>query len=1092
MKALLHQYTAVARVSEVDEDGEHPLIPKGQDRGQSRNLRTVRGSSESGVDRDTSRRKDGITERFDGVFQRLDNDRLPELKDEFFAKGNALHCDDFVAAVFPHLGYVEGGDDHADLAELHAGLVSNQEEGATVEGVTVGAVGETAFMTEASAEEGVNSFVTWGMFADLLLQSGYVSEVLKNFDAMKVLSLIELDKASLQYSQYLGPLHNEFFRRGNDISAEQFIVMMKQQFRHIFDIVSLFELHDEERKLYGQLLNLFDMIDINGRRALTWEDFTTFLVDQGMLENVDKTNRLISFTSSSVRDDMIHQAHVEKAFYFKHYDKVAFVEAGARSLKICTSDLVMYRELKDFAQAPLCAEYVDKYMYLVVSCSDLSITFYDVDNNLKPMLRIDTRTAQLVMCWSEVGQVLFSADHEGRILAWDLQLVRLSAGRVMEPGQNSQDKWKDYLKKVIQQQDPLMRHKQDHPEKEEDGRRGDGGNSQLTAPGRSKGAISLGGHESSGKCIVMMLLELPVLAQMASCGVDGNIMIWDVYTGALRRTLKKGHTMGVRCMAFAPSTKVLVSGGYDYKIFLWNPYVGKSIHTITGHAAPIVGIEVLGSGSNQVISADADGLLKVHDLGTYQCLQSFVADDILTLRAFVSIPSHKRVWACDRKFLAFDYDNTGVADQTHETPLLKVIYVPRMRIFVTGCSLHIRIWYATTGAIKCVIEHPASEITDFCLDDRFRKVFIADHAGDIVVHNLSTGVFIKKLTRHAKEVSGLVYCDGDQNVISVSWDRSVVVHDESERITKLPWRTATNVHHGDVTSVAFSRHLGLIATGSTDCVISIREYERLRTVTSLVGHKKDITALAFIEPFAMLASADVGGFVAIWAVPAPLEHQTHRHKDCVLTRFINMQSLGSSPAVTCFDPVYEGPGEGRGGDRGPDSGPRLLLYAGDEEGDAHAWDLTALLSLAEVEPCSAKAQWDPHKKISVDCSASTATLAARARSPEVPELAVMVDKQVMRRILSWRAHSDAVRSIKVHTEPSCIITSGYDHMVKIFHTSGELMTVLRAYGVSAWNFPAPSDADRVDEDILEDVIGRVRMIEVEEKVHVGFRGALPV
>ena len=43
----------------------------------------------------------------------------------------------------------------------------------------------------------------------------------------------------------------------------------------------------------------------------------------------------------------------------------------------------------------------------------------------------------------------------------------------------------------------------------------------------------------------------------------------------------------------------LVPGGSPHLAEVWNPYVGKSIHTIHGHSAPIVGIEVLGASSNQ-------------------------------------------------------------------------------------------------------------------------------------------------------------------------------------------------------------------------------------------------------------------------------------------------------------------------------------------------------------------------------------------------------------------------------------------------------------------------------------------------------------
>merc|ERR1712190_387758 len=159
--------------------------------------------------------------------------------------------------------------------------------------------------------------------------------------------------------------------------------------------------------------------------------------------------------------------------------------------------------------------------------------------------------------------------------------------------------------------------------------------------------------------------------------------------------------------------------------------------------------------------------MRTWDLSTYQCLQIIVVDEILTLRASVSIPSHKRVFAVDRKFIAYDYQNTGVADQTDEGPILKAFYHPRLKVFISGCTTHLRIWDAVTGAIKCIIQHKEAEITDFCVDDRGRKVFIADHNGEISVHNTTTGTFIKKLTPHAKEVSGLLYCIGDKNLITV-------------------------------------------------------------------------------------------------------------------------------------------------------------------------------------------------------------------------------------------------------------------------------------------------------------------------------------
>eukprot|EP00971_Amphidinium_carterae_P326289 6456977-Amphidinium_carterae.1 len=42
--------------------------------------------------------------------------------------------------------------------------------------------------------------------------------------------------------------------------------------------------------------------------------------------------------------------------------------------------------------------------------------------------------------------------------------------------------------------------------------------------------------------------------------------------------------------------------------------------------------------------------------------------------------------------------------------------------------------------------------------------------------------------------------------------------------------------------------------------------------------------------------------------------------------------------------------------------------------------------------------------------------------------------------------------------PSCVITAGYDHMVKIWTRQGVRMSILRAYGTVPWRFPVQAPA----------------------------------
>eukprot|EP00435_Cladocopium_sp_Y103_P031150 s482_g7.t2 len=1804
MRALLERYTQSHTLTERDEDGEHPLFP------QSRSRRAEQrpghaGGAELVLAKESmaaSSREQILISR---VLHKIDTEKLTHVKEVFMEKENALTSKDFVDLLLPTVRSMEGGEEQvvAALQLVHETIgqgVKGEEEKEVKEVEEEDDLMNPAFMTEAQVEEETQKLLSWEVFAKLLLQEGVVANVVAGFNLTQVLSVIDLEKIT--------PLQAIFEKKGN-VDLESFVVIMKGQFQQVFELIALFELYEEERKIISQLVNLFDAIDVDCNGSMTWEEFTAFLVDQGMAEDVPQQYNIIRFSQSPLKDGNGHQSHCEKVIYLKGYDKVAFVEQGSRCLKLCSPDMKPYFEIRDFTQTPLCAEYIEKsvqirtsqatqtnrivlgvilgfkmspgawrrakhqaavaaglawllhvdltlnfsslgvqrrhlgllsvmtgllpqesraeepfnplklkgyfwetgkfyegqtseisesnitkileelrqteqpweslvsegkfedlktqlrganfsesllrirgkrvlkllsqqestveddekfqeaeqgyvllgqelnglnaaidsatvdfsrgafqlvdlawnlvatlrsvrkrlgkfieladrardpYNWVAVSCSDKYLSFFDVDNSLKLVRRVQSKTAQRVLCWSEAAEVLFSADHEGRILSWSLHKVKFGPFDDKTGEEKKEPTWRDFMKDAIFKRDPPMRHISVEAPREASMSSRRKGKGKKDAWGRNDDDLGmwdsdeygdspmhqisqeLQGMDSRkktkakvkpryrGENIVMQLLELPVLQQIASCGVDGNafaslfgsslggspsvmdeldrskveetfevlalevparrtgeflkrlaahllnlarrknvepaatsasklilmsrsisdighlpterewlqeqitsgavklstfqvtlsyehftaeevlrkllpkgmeipssfeqaghiahlnlrdsqlpykhligqvildknksvktvvnktgkietefrtfpmehlageestvvrlkehqclfefeyqdvywnsrlqeehgrliealflqpsrvaaetapvvadctcgvgpfsipsvklsnslvshandlnpasiqwlrksveinklpqvmevddvpphgedfhppgvgsllvihkprdarefipelfnkrhpvthaifnlpaagvelldcfrglnyakhglprplvscytfsdaaldcaedngcvadlqrriakalalpeerfhytgssrgrlplpspdvrkmvdeafssnvpshqvaltvrlvrnvaptrhmfcvcfraplvqeeeadeavmpsekrpklcekdllqlgVMTWDVFTGMWKRTLR-GHEMGVRCMAFATSTKVLVTGGYDYNLFVWNPYVGKSIHTIHGHSAPIVGIEVLGASSNQVVSADSEGFVKTWDLGTYQMIQSFVVDEITILRAFVSIPSSKRVIAVDREFVAFDYQNTGIADQTEEEPLIKVFYNERLKVFVSGTINVVKIWDAVTGAIKVVITHKDAEITDFCFDDRGRKLFVSDHLGKIHVYHSSTGCLVKKLTSHNKEVSGMIYCQGDKNIITVSWDRSIVVHDESSK-TEVVHRRATNSHKGDITCVAYSRHLGLIATGSTDCVIAVREYLKLRILSYLLGHKTDVTALAFVEPYPLLVSADFGGNVAVWAVPT-ITGKDHRFANKVLTRFINMQSLESSASVNCLDPIC------------PinDDEHTFVLYTGDEDGEVRSWDLSALLPAAGVQKCPPipASEWDPYKRVENDASHTAETVARKASSMEVPELQAQMEQPLVRQGFSWKAHSDSLRTLKVYRNPPCVVTAGFDGMAKIWTWEGKLVTVLRAYGQSTWDFP---------------------------------------
>lgn len=66
----------------------------------------------------------------------------------------------------------------------------------------------------------------------------------------------------------------------------------------------------------------------------------------------------------------------------------------------------------------------------------------------------------------------------------------------------------------------------------------------------------------------------------------------------------EGHTKGLFSCDWSPAFKVIVSGGIDKTIGVFNPFSGKRQATITGHTAPVSHV-LLNDQDRQIISLGA-------------------------------------------------------------------------------------------------------------------------------------------------------------------------------------------------------------------------------------------------------------------------------------------------------------------------------------------------------------------------------------------------------------------------------------------------------------------------------------------------------
>ena len=127
----------------------------------------------------------------------------------------------------------------------------------------------------------------------------------------------------------------------------------------------------------------------------------------------------------------------------------------------------------------------------------------------------------------------------------------------------------------------------------------------------------LDGHTAE----VTAMLPLPKLQFLASAGLDKKIVLWDLLENTPKREYKGFHKRGIVALDFNENLILLISGGIDHEIFVWNPYILAPVYNLTGHASPIIGLAFIPNPLH-IISIDSDCVLKVWDVKKFKCIDS--------------------------------------------------------------------------------------------------------------------------------------------------------------------------------------------------------------------------------------------------------------------------------------------------------------------------------------------------------------------------------------------------------------------------------------------------------------------------------------
>lgn len=122
---------------------------------------------------------------------------------------------------------------------------------------------------------------------------------------------------------------------------------------------------------------------------------------------------------------------------------------------------------------------------------------------------------------------------------------------------------------------------------------------------------------------------------MVSGGRDNKVLMWNPANVSTAATILNGHTNWVSAVAVSHDSRFIASGSYDNTVRVWDAAKGACVKVLEGHKAAVTGVAFTPNGG-RILSVSLDGILHLWDAKSGKVLSEFVHSGPATAFSFGS------------------------------------------------------------------------------------------------------------------------------------------------------------------------------------------------------------------------------------------------------------------------------------------------------------------------------------------------------------------------------------------------------------------------------------------------------------------------
>lgn len=354
--------------------------------------------------------------------------------------------------------------------------------------------------------------------------------------------------------------------------------------------------------------------------------------------------------------------------------------------------------------------------------------------------------------------------------------------------------------------------------------------------------------------------------RFATASSDATSMVLEYPSGHIVGPAFSG-VGGINDVAFTPDGDLLVGGGSDGALHLWDlSHDRLAGSTASGHSQPIIDVELSADG-RLLATLGRDQLIRLWTLGkSYPLAQEHPVFGKSARGLAIS---------ADGSSMAVGNDTGAVQVWTlagdarpmrltgHSRPVWAIAFSPDSKFLATGDrSGELRLWNLASGDLRWSVAVGQGSVWSLVFIDDGRRLVTASDGG-VQLRTAQTGAAEASLEQRGGNITRAALSPDGRSLAVAATDGRV-------RLWDLANATMTReiaAEDGVVWSVAFSPDGSSLATASSDEVVALWDRESGARVATMTGHTGGATDLAFLADGVTLVVVDRKGNIHLWDAP---------------------------------------------------------------------------------------------------------------------------------------------------------------------------------------------------------------------------------